>query len=375
MGLGMSRRRRMVVAIALVGVVLLIFAGFFGIQTLMKLETHITLRNTPFVFKRPLPITDTQESEAQGTRLSYFGFSFEVPWEVDPSRSKAVGNFQLVAFTNGNAMLVANPPAGELSRTISGSAEGQRQNLSDLFGEDVSRSDFLMFQTIYNATPSDVRVFASRKHDASRMVLLLLKAFLPPDNDTSVFTIHNATFQGFQLGDPASRPRRILLQLFSSDGELEITLIQKTDGSQPVISQADLNRIIRTVRKSESPPAASDVRGMSPSQTNVAPAVDDCGLAASPVSRSTHDMLADLRKEDPWPDSSNMVAKVEIDPEGKITHLRVLHLAYPKAPADLRTRINTQAVESLKGWHFKPAVFSGKPVTVCSDVSVTIDLN
>ncbi|MGD0013643.1 MAG: energy transducer TonB [Bryobacteraceae bacterium] len=60
-----------------------------------------------------------------------------------------------------------------------------------------------------------------------------------------------------------------------------------------------------------------------------------------------------------------------IDPEGRVTHLRVLRLAYPEASnADA---INGQAVDSIKRWHYSPTIVAGKPVAVCSDVAVTID--
>jgi outer membrane biosynthesis protein TonB len=67
-----------------------------------------------------------------------------------------------------------------------------------------------------------------------------------------------------------------------------------------------------------------------------------------------------------------MLAKVAIDPEGRVTHLRVLRLAYPEAPNS--DAINEQAVDSIKRWHYTPATVAGKPVAVCSDVAVTIDL-
>jgi hypothetical protein len=69
-----------------------------------------------------------------------------------------------------------------------------------------------------------------------------------------------------------------------------------------------------------------------------------------------------------------MLAKIAIDPEGRVTHLRVLRLAYPEAPEAVRNAINAQAVDSIKRSHLKPRIVGGKPVAVCSDVAVTIDL-
>jgi hypothetical protein len=206
------------------------------------------------------------------------------------------------------------------------------------------------------------------------MVLLTLKALLPPEKDARVFSIHNAAFQGFQLGDPANRPRTILLQLFSNEGELDVTLLQKTQGPQPAITQADLNRIIQTVRRAESSPAGPTGQALRFSQTSVTPAADDCGLTAYPISRSTREILADAPQSAVGPPNSNLIAKAAIDPDGRVTHLRVLRLAYPEAGTALRNKINTQAVDEIKKKHYPASTVDGKPVAACSDLGVTIDL-
>jgi outer membrane biosynthesis protein TonB len=67
-----------------------------------------------------------------------------------------------------------------------------------------------------------------------------------------------------------------------------------------------------------------------------------------------------------------MRAKVAIDTEGRVTHLRVFRLAYPETPNS--DAINEQAVDSIKRWQYAPTTIDGKPVAVCSDVGVTIGL-
>jgi hypothetical protein len=119
------------------------------------------------------------------------------------------------------------------------------------------------------------------------------------------------------------------------------------------------------------PAARTTPASLEPSQTNSIPAVDDCGLAAYPVSRSTQEILAAVP---PGGTRSNsmMLAKVALDAEGRVTHLRVLRLAHPDAPN--AAAINEQAVDSIKRWRYAPTKVAGKPVPVCSDVGVTIDL-
>jgi len=121
----------------------------------------------------------------------------------------------------------------------------------------------------------------------------------------------------------------------------------------------------------QSPPPRATVKAVKPSQTNAAPATDDCGLAAYPVSRPTKEILAAVPRSSALPPNSDMLVKLAIDPEGRVTHLRVLRLWHPEAPqADA---INAQAIDSIKRWHYAPTKLAGEPVTVCSDVAVTID--
>jgi len=119
------------------------------------------------------------------------------------------------------------------------------------------------------------------------------------------------------------------------------------------------------------PPARTTVKVVEPSQSNSTPAVDDCGLTAFPVSMSAKEILAAVPRGGASPNST-MFAKIEIDPEGKVTHLRVLRLAHPELPN--AAVINEQAVDSIKRWRQAPTRIAGKPVSLCSDVDVIIDL-
>ena len=99
---------------------------------------------------------------------------------------------------------------------------------------------------------------------------------------------------------------------------------------------------------------------------------DSCGLDDFPVSKSTEEILAAVPPDNARRPNQMMSAKVAVDSEGRVTHLRVLRLAWPELPNS--HTINTQAVDSIKRWHYAPTVVGGTPVAVCSDVSVTVDL-
>ncbi|HJZ63435.1 MAG TPA: hypothetical protein VKD70_03890 [Candidatus Acidoferrum sp.] len=98
---------------------------------------------------------------------------------------------------------------------------------------------------------------------------------------------------------------------------------------------------------------------------------EDCGLKDYPVSRSNREILADVRRDARKP-SYAMLAKIAIDKEGKITHLRVLRLAHSNA--SIWMEINDSALNDIKRWYSKPTFYHGRPVPICSDVVVTVDL-
>ncbi len=130
----------------------------------------------------------------------------------------------------------------------------------------------------------------------------------------------------------------------------------------------------RTAPKPESRQGSALPRAQSslePLQKSSTPAIADCGLGAYPESIPTQEILAAVPRSIAPPNSS-MLAKVEIDSEGKVTHLRVMRLAWADAPNAMA--LNKQAVDSIKRGRYAPTKVAGEPVSVCSDVDVTIDL-
>jgi hypothetical protein len=123
------------------------------------------------------------------------------------------------------------------------------------------------------------------------------------------------------------------------------------------------------------PAASAVVQTVKSTQSNTPPDIDDCGLTAYPASRSTQEILAAVPQPSGRSKNSNdLYGKVAIDPDGKVTHLRVLHLAFPEAPKALRDRVNADATDSLKRSRYTPTIVAGKPVASCADVSVIIDM-
>jgi hypothetical protein len=133
-------------------------------------------------------------------------------------------------------------------------AEGFRH----VFGEQAFQSDYELKRAIFESTPNSVTLFTPIPTIVSRAMMLTIKAIIVPGNDTEIYTIRSGNFKGFQIGNPARRPSRIALQLCAEDGELELTLAQRKEGPPPSITQAEINRIIQTVRRTDAKSKKSD---------------------------------------------------------------------------------------------------------------------
>lgn len=64
-----------------------------------------------------------------------------------------------------------------------------------------------------------------------------------------IFAIHSDEFDGFQYQDPSAKPKSILMDLFAQDRGLEFIFLSSYKESSPHLSQADINRIVRTIHK------------------------------------------------------------------------------------------------------------------------------
>jgi hypothetical protein len=230
-------------------------AGFcvwhFGVASLFVVETRYMGWKFPIVKKAPVELTDLSISQAPGRKLSYFGYEFEVAWDdLDAGKTKQVGKMQLIAFRSGNAMLFSRGAAKEFVQTFLSSTKVDPENFRRLCGEEAVQSDYALKRLILETTPEQVTLL-SRREDAARSAMLLVMkgVMIPRGGESGIFRVRNEKFQGFQFGDPQSRPKTMSVELFADDGGLSIIFAQNEKGPIPAITQAQVNRVIQTAKK------------------------------------------------------------------------------------------------------------------------------
>ena len=118
-----------------------------------------------------------------------------------------------------------------------------------MYGPEVLRSDYALHKAIFETTPSEINLFTPANRAAGLGSVILIKAIMPPTTDWAIYKIQSQNFKGFQLGDPIRRPKKMCLELYAEDAHFEINIEQNTTSPGSDITQAELNRIIQSVRK------------------------------------------------------------------------------------------------------------------------------
>jgi hypothetical protein len=244
-------------------VVLLLSAAylwFFGFQTLVLLEARYLTRKAPAVRLAPAQLTDLSISRSHGRKLSYFGYEFEVPWnDVDESKSGPIPdtNKAMIVFQSGNSLSVWHgSPRAFLNQVLSNDKIDQN-TLRRIVGDEALQSDHALYRTILQMTPEKMTPFERQTDAANQALLLLVKGLcLPPGSESGVFAVNAGEFSGFQFGRPENPSGQVSVRLFSPTSSLNFIFVH-TAGGPTDISQPDINRLLQTLHKAPSPPAAN----------------------------------------------------------------------------------------------------------------------
>jgi hypothetical protein len=246
----MSKWKHRVVWASAVVTVCIVYLWFFGSQTFFALWARNVGRKVPIVKSVPVDLKDVSVSQAKGERVSFMGTEFEVPWDdVDEEKTRIVGSWLLVNFQSGNSIILCVTPPDGFIAEMTKSKTPDPELFNVMYGPGVLRSDYTLYKAIFETTPSQINLFTPPNRAAGLSAVILIKAIMPPTTDWAIYRIQTQNFRGFQLGDPARRPKKMCLELFGDDVHFEINIEQNTSSAGRGISQAELNRIIQTAHR------------------------------------------------------------------------------------------------------------------------------
>jgi hypothetical protein len=192
----------------------------------------------------PVELKDVSASLAPGTKISYFGYQFEVPWsDLDESQTQASpenkDHMQMVwiGFRSGLKLFIVITP------------------------HEVEVPDYALLKRAYQITPEQIHYWPLIEGWGYRDAHLLVAkwAFLqgigqPGSNpaETGIFNLQSQRYNGFQYGDPRSRPDVLELRVYSDDGRVDIKFLQGGYDEPTGITQPEINRIMQSLHKTAS---------------------------------------------------------------------------------------------------------------------------
>ncbi len=246
-----TRRGRILSLVAGIGGLCAVYLWFFGFATMFAVEARYVGWKMPVVRRTPVELFDLSISQAPGKKLSYLGYEFEVPWDVNEEKTKQRGKTSVViALRSGNAIWFSRVPPKEFVNNLLTSSKVDAENLRKLYGEDALHSDYSLTQLVLEVTPQKVGPFSARRDAVGTLMLVVIKGIMMPrGGESGIFRIRTGNFQGFQYGDPRSRPKSLDVEIFAADGGLAFLFAQRDNGPTPAITQAEINRVIQTVRR------------------------------------------------------------------------------------------------------------------------------
>ncbi len=195
----------------------------------------------------PSDLRDHSVSQAPGLRLSYVGYDFEVPWsDLDEAKTvlypkhKREKTEVVLAFRSGLRLLVTAVPAHEFAHEFAADLMTSPQQLA--------ASDYVLARDIYEFSPEKMHYLSLSSDIQSRdQAMLNLKSILsakPAEN--GIFNIQNASYKGFQQGNPRVRQDSLLVNLYSDDGSVQLKFWQKDYPAG--VTQAEINRIVQSLQ-------------------------------------------------------------------------------------------------------------------------------
>jgi hypothetical protein len=248
------RWRRALIAGAIVSCALA-FLGVFGISTWFVLVEGRNVgggKPDPAMWKTPVALKDLSISTAPGRKLSYFGYEFEVPWnDLDERMTKPIGAWQAISFLSGKKLVFYTEAPDGFVDAVFGKTGPDKEALKQYYG---AVSDYAFARVTLETTPDDIGLLTTNRAASRKIVLLLLKSVETAANGggSGIFLIQTRDFRGFQYGDPASHPPEVQVDLYSDKVHLHFVFPQNK-GSVGT-SQAEINRVIQTVRPANAAP-------------------------------------------------------------------------------------------------------------------------
>jgi hypothetical protein len=220
----------------------------------IALSFYYARKAPPIARVVPTYLLDRSVSQAPGTKLSYFGYEFEVPWtDLDDTETRLYPKDKPdkvradLRFRSGLRLLVTAIPPKSWAAELAVDLKVPPQRVELTFGE----SDYSFCKTVYEFTPEKMNHWSlsERVHARDFFLLLIKSMVLPGPAETGIFNLENQNYRGFQIGNPQVRHDGVVVHLFSDEGSVEMIFSQKDYRGASAITQPEINRVVQSLHR------------------------------------------------------------------------------------------------------------------------------
>ncbi len=245
------------VLVTVIGLLIVLFVCLNWIAP-VALSFYAARKAPPVTRVVPQPLRDNVVSRVPGTKLSYFGYDFEVPWtDLDDNLTKQSPDGKPekcrtdLHFRSGLRMVMTAVPSREWSRGIAKEMKVSPEAIEAAFGPGTSRSDYVFVKALYEFTPERMHHWTASTTVWSRdqMLLMMKSIALLKSAESGIFVLQNQNYLGFQEGNPQVRQDGIAVHLFSDEGSVEMLFFQKDYKNPAGVTQPEINRIVQSLRR------------------------------------------------------------------------------------------------------------------------------
>ncbi len=227
-----------------------VYVYFFGGPTMLVWRAKQDAARDPRLALVPTLLSDTSVSASPGTRVTFFGYQFEVPWQGQATVKNA-GDYIAVAFNaSATKSLEFVNPANSLG-LVKTTRAGLKERGLDPRNADLvlnAGSDYDLMRSILYAAPAQLSLVFPRKKDVWAATFLMMKEVEVRGAEAGLYSFQIGQLRGFQIGDP-SRARNVRVESFDADDRKFEFVFGCKPGSDASFKQTEINRVLQTLQR------------------------------------------------------------------------------------------------------------------------------
>jgi|GEM_PF-3267295 len=168
--------------------------------------------------------------------INIYGIKIKVPWEI--KFSKDMGESTMYYMVNGLGVIVQDDVYEEFEFDILSYFDSETQKkITQLYGENIIRSEYLLKLKVLNTTPDKIPIFSLNNKEFVNVSLLSQKDMaLVMDGREGIYNFDNKKIKGFIYGVPGESDS-LCIEIYdnSEKHNYNIAILEKTNSLDEVI--------------------------------------------------------------------------------------------------------------------------------------------